>query len=833
MLGRNTASVFGKAGTARPAVSRKRRLSSAFGILAVAAMLLMGGTGGALAEIPGGEWWNSSAPVNLEPGEHWTLSGERHEQVETPRIRIQKGARMTIDGGMLSGAALSLVCEGELIVRNATVNVRSCTVADGDTSRITLDGGRLSVAGTAQIGSLSVRGKENILASGGGLTGHIEGDGTLTLQSATPGQTARSEVRELTGATLTVAPDMDVSLISDKVSEAHIEVRGTVRLAVAAQTAAAQAAFPAIAAQAVSYAVQPGGRLVLDESIAGYMMRDGNISLAGSAVAPATLDMGSTVVNTTSLERVADKGHAVYKAEKLLLYGSSLSLHPSSRMVCNRLTVMKKLTLASGEICLTGTGEESALLDGQGLTLDSNGEGAAAVLRLSGNGGKLPLPVTVVNGSIIVDGGDWDLYSLYSFEALLTLDEGGMVDMRAGKLTAALRGEGGTVRFGGGHMRLRSKTRASLSRLEASGAGELHLYEGMLDVRKAKIVMNGALVTRINEGTLRLDPEQVEALTAAGGKLTLTGATLDLGETVTLTADMVRRWRSNDRITSDYLTCRTGNLTLKGESFDFDCRVEADMLTLDNNGSPVTLASGMLEIKGKKGERARLLGDGLTLDDSQSANRRATAQLQLGGEHATPPGGRLETDIRVVSGVILMNYEWTQSGSKTLMLEEGGKLRLSSTLTAKVKGEGGSVFLNDGNLHLTDGSALRLSHLSVLLGKFVLGAARLDLSAASAEMRGTLYTTVNGGGTLRLDAGQIDALTVYEGNIILAGQEQNVATLDFGETATLSSDALATWLGAGTIEDKGHAVYRAGKLSPPAGGTTLALPATSRVSAAH
>ena len=455
------------------------------------------------------------------------------------------------------------------------------------------------------------------------------------------------------------------------------------------------------------------------------------------------------------------------------------------------------------------------------------------MLRLSGNGGKLPLPVTVFNGSIIVDGGDWYLDSPYSFEALLTLGEGGMVDMRDGKLTAGLRGEGGVLRFGGGHMRLLSKTRASLSRLEASGAGEFQLYKGRLDVRKAKIVMNGALATRIDEGTLRLDPEQVEALTAAGGKLTLTGATLDLGETVTLTADMVRRWRSNDRIKSDYLTCRTGNLTLKGESFDFDCRVEADMLTLDNNGSPVTLASGMLEFKGKKGETPRLLGDRLTLDDSQSANRNATAQLLLGGEHATSPGGRLETDIRVVSGVMQVSCEWTQSGSKTLMLEEGGKLSLSSTLAAKVKGEGGSVSLNGGSLHLNDGSALRLSHLSVLLGKFVLEAARLDLSVAAAEMRGTLYTTVNGGGTLRLDVGQIDALTVYEGNIILAGQEQNVATLDFGETATLSSDALATWLGAGTIVDKGHAVYRAGKLSPPAGSKTLALPATSRVSAAH
>lgn len=563
------------------------------------------------------------------------------------------------------------------------------------------------------------------------------------------------------------------------------------------------------------------------------MMHGGNISLAGSAAAPATLDMGSTGVKTASLERVTDKGHAVYKADKLLLNGSSLSFHPSSRLVCNNLIVMNKITLASGEICLTGTGDEPALIDGQGLTLDSKGEGAAAVLRLSGNGGKLPLPVTVFNGSIIVDGGDWYLDSPYSFEALLTLGEGGMVDMRDGKLTAGLRGEGGVLRFGGGHMRLLSKTRASLSRLEASGAGEFQLYKGRLDVRKAKIVMNGALATRIDEGTLRLDPEQVEALTAAGGKLTLTGATLDPGETVTLTADMVRRWRSNDRIKSDYLTCRTGNLTLKGESFDFDCRVEADMLTLDNNGSPVTLASGMLEFKGKKEETPRLLGDRLTLDDSQSANRNATAQLLLGGEHATSPGGRLETDIRVVSGVMQVSCEWTQSGSKTLMLEEGGKLSLSSTLAAKVKGEGGSVSLNGGSLHLNDGSALRLSHLSVLLGKFVLEAARLDLSVAAAEMRGTLYTTVNGGGTLRLDVGQIDALTVYEGNIILAGQEQNVATLDFGETATLSSDALATWLGAGTIVDKGHAVYRAGKLSPPAGSKTLALPATSRVSAAH
>ena len=563
------------------------------------------------------------------------------------------------------------------------------------------------------------------------------------------------------------------------------------------------------------------------------MMHGGNISLAGSAAAPATLDMGSTGVKTASLERVTDKGHAVYKADKLLLNGSSLSFHPSSRLVCNNLIVMNKITLASGEICLTGTGDEPALIDGQGLTLDSKGEGAAAVLRLSGNGGKLPLPVTVFNGSIIVDGGDWYLASPYSFEALLTLGEGGMVDMRDGKLTAGLRGEGGVLRFGGGHMRLLSKTRASLSRLEASGAGEFQLYKGRLDVRKAKIVMNDALATRIDEGTLRLDPEQVEALTAAGGKLTLTGATLDLGETVTLTADMVRRWRSNDRIKSDYLTCRTGNLTLKGESFDFDCRVEADMLTLDNNGSPVTLASGMLEFKGKKGETPRLLGDRLTLDDSQSTNRNATAQLLLGGEHATSPGGRLETDIRVVSGVMQVSCEWTQSGSKTLMLEEGGKLSLSSTLAAKVKGEGGSVSLNGGSLHLNDGSALRLSHLSVLLGKFVLEAARLDLSVAAAEMRGTLYTTVNGGGTLRLDVGQIDALTVYEGNIILAGQEQNVATLDFGETATLSSDALATWLGAGTIVDKGHAVYRAGKLSPPAGSKTLALPATSRVSAAH
>ena len=562
-------------------------------------------------------------------------------------------------------------------------------------------------------------------------------------------------------------------------------------------------------------------------------MHGGNISLAGSAAAPATLDMGSTGVKTASLERVTDKGHAVYKADKLLLNGSSLSFHPSSRLVCNNLIVMNKITLASGEICLTGTGDEPALIDGQGLTLDSKGEGAAAVLRLSGNGGKLPLPVTVFNGSIIVDGGDWYLDSPYSFETLLTLGEGGMVDMRDGKLTAGLRGEGGVLRFGGGHMRLLSTTRASLSRLEASGAGEFQLYKGRLDVRKAKIVMNGALATRIDEGTLRLDPEQVEALTAAGGKLTLTGATLDLGETVTLTADMVRRWRSNDRIKSDYLTCRTGNLTLKGESFDFDCRVEADMLTLDNNGSPVTLASGMFEFKGKKGETPRLLGDRLTLDDSQSANRNATAQLLLGGEHATSPGGRLETDIRVVSGVMQVSCEWTQSGSKTLMLEEGGKLCLSSTLAAKVKGEGGSVSLNGGSLHLNDGSALRLSHLSVLLGKFVLEAARLDLSAAAAEMRGTLYTTVNGGGTLRLDVGQIDALTVYEGNIILAGQEQNVATLDFGETATLSSDALATWLGAGTIVDKGHAVYRAGKLSPPAGSKTLALPATSRVSAAH
>lgn len=828
MIGRNTASVFDNAGAARSAVSRKRRLLSVFGILAVAAMLLMGGAGGARAEIPGGEWWNSSAPVNLEPGEHWTLSGERHEQVETTWILIQKGARMTIDGGMLSGAAVSLVCEGELIVRNATVDVRSCTVADDDTSRITLDGGRLSVAGTAQIGTLSVRGKENILASDRGLTGRIEGDGALILQSATPGQTARCEVRELTGATLTVAPDMDVSFIYDKVSGAHIEVRGTVR-----QVAGVRAASPAIAEQAASYAVQPGGSLVLDERIADYMMRGGNISLAGSAAAPATLDMGSTGVKTTSLERVTDKGHAVYKADKLLLHGSRLSLHPGSRLVCNSLALMKKLALASGEICLTGTGDESALIDGQGLTLASDGEGAAAVLRLSGNGGKLPLPVTVINGSIIVDGGDWYLDSPYSAEALLTLGEGGMVDMRDGKLTAGLRGEGGVLRFGGGHMRLLSKTRASLSRLEASEAGEFQLYKGMLDVRKAKIVMNGALATRINEGTLRLDPEQIEALTAAGGKLTLTGATLDLGETVTLTADMVRRWRSNDRIESDYLTCRTGNLTLKGEIFDFDCRVEADMLTLDNNGSPVTIASGMLEFKGKKGETSRLLGDGLTLDDSQSANRRATAQLLLGGKDATSPGGRLETDIRVVSGVMQVSYEWTQSGSKTLMLEEGGKLRLSSTLAAKVKGEGGSVFLNRGCLHLNDGSALRLSHLSVLLGEFVLEAARLDLSAAAAEMRGTLYTAVNGGGTLRLDAGQIDALTVYEGNIILAGQEQNVATLDFGETATLSSDALATWLGAGTIEDKGHAVYRAGKLSPPTGGTTLALPATSRVSAAH
>lgn len=585
--------------------------------------------------------------------------------------------------------------------------------------------------------------------------------------------------------------------------------------------------------QAASYAVQPGGSLVLDERIADSMMHGGNISLAGSAAAPATLDMGSTGVKTASLERVTDKGHAVYKADKLLLNGSSLSFHPSSRLVCNNLIVMNKITLASGEICLTGTGDEPALIDGQGLTLDSKGEGAAAVLCLSGNGGKLPLPVTVFNGSIIVDGGDWYLDSPYSFEALLTLGEGGMVDMRDGKLTAGLRGEGGVLRFGGGHMRLLSKTRASLSRLEASGAGEFQLYKGRLDVRKAKIVMNGALATRIDEGTLRLDPEQVEALTAAGGKLTLTGATLDLGETVTLTADMVRRWRSNDRIKSDYLTCRTGNLTLKGESFDFDCRVEADMLTLDNNGSPVTLASGMLEFKGKKGETPRLLGDRLTLDDSQSANRNATAQLLLGGEHATSPGGRLETDIRVVSGVMQVSCEWTQSGSKTLMLEEGGKLSLSSTLAAKVKGEGGSVSLNGGSLHLNDGSALRLSHLSVLLGKFVLEAARLDLSVAAAEMRGTLYTTVNGGGTLRLDVGQIDALTVYEGNIILAGQEQNVATLDFGETATLSSDALATWLGAGTIVDKGHAVYRAGKLSPPAGSKTLALPATSRVSAAH
>lgn len=206
---------------------------------------------------------------------------------------------------------------------------------------------------------------------------------------------------------------------------------------------------------------------------------------------------------------------------------------------------------------------------------------------------------------------------------------------------------------------------------------------------------------------------------------------------MTLTADMVRRWRSNDRIESDYITCRTGNLTLKGESFDFDCRVEADVLTLDNNGSPVTLTSGMLEFKGKKGETSRLLGDGLTLDDSQSANRRATAQLLLGGEHGTSPGGRLETDIRIVSGVMQVSYEWTQSGSKTLMLE-GGELRLSRTLAAKVKGEGGSVTFNGGSLHLNDGSALRLSHLSVLHGKFVLEAARLDLSAAAAEMRGKL-----------------------------------------------------------------------------------------------
>lgn len=456
MLGRNTASVFDNAGAARPAVSRKRRLSSVFGVLAVAAMLLMGGAGGALAEIPGGEWWNSSAPVNLEPGEHWTLSGERHEQVETTWLLIQKGARMTIDGGMLSGAALSLVCEGELIVRNATVDVRSCTVADGDTSRITLDGGRLSVAGAAQIGTLSVRGKENILASDRGLTERIEGDGALTLQSATPGQTARCEVRELTGATLTVAPDMDVSFIYDKVSGAHIEVRGTVK-----QVAGGRAASPAIAEQAASYAVQPGGSLVLDERIADSMMHGGNISLAGSAAAPATLDMGSTGVKTTSLERVTDKGHAVYKADKLLLNGSSLSFHPSSRLVCNNLIVMNKITLASGEICLTGTGDEPALIDGQGLTLDSKGEGAAAVLRLSGNGGKLSLPVTVFNGSIIVDGGDWYLDSPYSFEALLTLGEGGMVDMRDGKLTAGLLGEGGVLRFGGGHMRLLSKTRGA------------------------------------------------------------------------------------------------------------------------------------------------------------------------------------------------------------------------------------------------------------------------------------------------------------------------------------------------------------------------------------
>ena len=120
--------------------------------------------------------------------------------------------------------------------------------------------------------------------------------------------------------------------------------------------------------------------------------------------------------------------------------------------------------------------------------------------------------------------------------------------------------------------------------------------------------MNGALATRIGWGTLRLDPEQIEALTAAGGKLTLTRATLDLGETVTLTADMVRRWRSNDRIESDYITCRTGNLTLKGESFDFDCRVEADVLTLDNNGSPVTLTSGMLEFQGQEGGDVQAAG---------------------------------------------------------------------------------------------------------------------------------------------------------------------------------------------------------------------------------
>ena len=216
------------------AVLKKCHLMNVFGSLAVAAMLVMGGVGGAAAAefTPPGDWWESSENIILNAGEEWTLDSERHENVQTRAIIINAGASMILKNGSRLSGSSRMGNYGTLTLDNSTLDVKVMynDVVTGygilnmsGTATLTLTD---EIYGTAiDVGTLAVTdGPATLTVSGGTKYGRID-VGTLSVRDGTATLTAKSNnlAGEIDVGTLTVT-DGTANLTASGSDQSYIDV---------------------------------------------------------------------------------------------------------------------------------------------------------------------------------------------------------------------------------------------------------------------------------------------------------------------------------------------------------------------------------------------------------------------------------------------------------------------------------------------------------------------------------------------------------------------------------------------------------------------------------
>ena len=576
------------------AVLKKCHLMNVFGSLAVAAMLVMGGAGGAAAAefTPPGDWWESPENITLKAGEEWTLDSERYENVQTRAIIIQAGASMILKNwSRLSGSSL-MGNYGTLTLDNSTLDVKRMY------NDVVTGYGILNMSGTATLKATGGNGDHGHGAAGSiNITSlNVKSDGTATLEATGGyGYVGYGGYATITVNSLTVASGRTVTL---KATGGYGSSGGTITVGTLTVT-------------------DGTARLDLAASTSTTITTvTGDTSGASLTLAPIKSATLQTVLLSTvkDIALTLEKGITVRSAsaEGVVLSGGMLDLSAAT-LDPSLVTSVKdggtlqladnqvdQLTANTGSISLVSTSNVSSTLDfGESATLDT-----ATLNKITDSGCSVykatDLTLTASSGAAL------DLPATSRIETgTLTLDNSGTgVTLASGEIRLAGANGASTAALTGATLTLNSNSGNSADAVLRLGdaADTSDDLGGTLgaDISIGK----GAVV--VENGVWTLDAG--ESLNIGdGGALTIGGQGTNAALIVDTDAALLSATEGNGT---------TGiNVLALG-------RLEADsdaLFSLDENGN-VTLVSGLHKLH---------VGDGGLLSINLSGDISLTADYNI------------------------------------------------------------------------------------------------------------------------------------------------------------------------------------------------------------